>query len=173
MKRPTLVAVLLGAVLATLPAEAGAIPIHHHIDVTRPVLEGGKVKVPKVVVRYDVAPPYHPPKVTPEPVATNVPAEAPAPAPTPSTVAPPPAGGSGCVGMEAESGSAGYSATSANGMIGCYQISPDHYAAGGSCAGLSTDPAGQDACAGRICATEGPGAWTNPAGENPCGRLGG
>lgn len=80
-------------------------------------------------------------------------------------------GGGGCVGMSAESGSAGYNAYNPNGgYIGCYQIAPGHYAAGGSCAGLGTDPAGQDACAQRICATEGPGAWTNPAGQNPCGR---
>lgn len=81
-------------------------------------------------------------------------------------------GGGGCTGMSAESGSAGYGAynPAGPGYIGCYQIASGHYAAGGSCAGLGTDPAGQDACAQRICATEGPGAWTNSAGQNPCGR---
>lgn len=105
--------------------------------------------------------------------------------PPPPPEAPPPAapgysaagtastGGSGCVGMEAESGSAGYDAMSPTGYIGCYQISPDHFTGSGSCAGLGTDPAGQDACAGIICATEGAGAWTNPEGANPCGYLGG
>lgn len=77
----------------------------------------------------------------------------------------------GCVGMEAESGSAGYGAMSSTGYIGCYQISPDHYNSTGSCAGLGTDPAGQDACAAIICQTEGATAWTNSAGQNPCGRL--
>jgi hypothetical protein len=91
-------------------------------------------------------------------------------APAPVTVAPA-SGDSGCVGMEAESGSAGYSAMSPTGYIGCYQLSPEHYAPGGACAGLGTDPAGQDACAATICAEQGAGAWTNPAGQNPCGRL--
>jgi hypothetical protein len=95
------------------------------------------------------------------------------PAPAPVSVAPAPVGGSGCVGMEAESGSAGYNAVSPDGnYIGCYQIGMEHYD-GGSCSGLSTDAAGQDACAAIICQTEGAGAWTNPAGQNPCGRLGG
>lgn len=97
---------------------------------------------------------------------------------TPSPAAPAPAtasssGGGGCTGMSAESGSSGYNNNSSPGYIGCYQISADHYAAGGSCAGLGTDPAGQDACAAIICRTEGTGAWTNPQGQNPCGRLGG
>lgn len=98
------------------------------------------------------------------------------PAPTQSVQAstsyqPQASGVGGCTGMSAESGSAGYDAYNPDGgYIGCYQIAPGHYAADGSCAGLGTDPAGQDACAQRICATEGPGAWTNSAGQNPCGR---
>lgn len=81
-------------------------------------------------------------------------------------------GGGGCVGMSAESGSAGYGAYNPKGgYIGCYQIAPGHYSKGGSCAGLGTDPAGQDACARIICNTEGAGAWTNAEGQNPCGRL--
>jgi hypothetical protein len=106
-----------------------------------------------------------------EPAATTV-TSSESSAPAPSTTVAPTSGG-GCVGMEAESGSAGYGAMSSSGYIGCYQISPDHFAAGGSCSGLGTDPAGQDQCAANICATEGAGAWTNPAGQNPCGRLGG
>lgn len=89
------------------------------------------------------------------------PTYAPAPAPVASSAG-------GCVGMEAESGSLGYANNTNPGYIGCYQISDDHYAAGGSCEGLGTDPAGQDACAGVICSTEGAGAWTNPSGQNPC-----
>lgn len=92
---------------------------------------------------------------------------------TTTTSTTPTSSGAGCVGMEAESGSTGYATDTGNGYVGCYQISEDHFAPGGSCAGYGTDPAGQDACAGEICATEGSGAWTNPAGENPCDRLGG
>jgi hypothetical protein len=79
-------------------------------------------------------------------------------------------GGSGCNGMSAESGSSGYNNTSHPGYIGCYQISQDHYSPSGSCHGLGTDPAGQDACAQIICNTEGAGAWTNPQGQNPCNK---
>lgn len=80
-------------------------------------------------------------------------------------------GGGGCHGMSAESGSQGYNAVGGGGKyLGCYQIDVGHYAPGGSCQGLGQDPAGQDQCAQVICRTEGPGAWTNPAGQNPCGR---
>lgn len=79
-------------------------------------------------------------------------------------------GGGGCNGMSAESGSSGYNNTSHPGYIGCYQISQDHYSSTGSCHGLGTDPAGQDKCAQIICQTEGAGAWTNPQGQNPCGK---
>lgn len=78
-------------------------------------------------------------------------------------------GGSGCNGMSAESGSLGYNNNTHAGYIGCYQISEDHFN-GGSCSGLSTDAAGQDQCAQIICQTEGAGAWTNPQGQNPCGK---
>lgn len=74
----------------------------------------------------------------------------------------------GCSGMEAESGSMGYAEPGGDGYVGCYQIAESHYSAGGSCSGLGTDPAGQDACAAIICETEGAGAWTNAAGANPC-----
>lgn len=80
--------------------------------------------------------------------------------------------GGGCSGMSAESGSLGYNNNTHAGYVGCYQISDEHYSAGGSCSGLGTDPSGQDKCAAIICQTEGAGAWTNPAGQNPCGRLG-
>lgn len=73
----------------------------------------------------------------------------------------------GCVGMSAESGSAGYAAMSPSGYVGCYQIAPFHYSQG-VCTGMGTDPAGQDACAAAICASQGAGAWTNSAGQNPC-----
>lgn len=82
----------------------------------------------------------------------------------------PSGGGGGCSGMDAESGSDGYNAVGGGGKyLGCYQIDVGHYN-GGSCSGLGTDPAGQDACAQIICRTEGAGAWTNPQGQNPCGR---
>jgi hypothetical protein len=79
-------------------------------------------------------------------------------------------GGLGCTGMEAESGTAGYSAVSPDGQyVGCYQIDEElHYGSGGVCEGLGTDPAGQDACAANICASQGSGAWTNAAGASPC-----
>lgn len=89
---------------------------------------------------------------------------APTPAPT-STVAPSTAG-SGCVGMEAESGSAGYSAYNpSSGATGCYQILPST-AANYGCS-LST-PGGQDACMESICADVGNSAWT-ASGATPCG----
>jgi hypothetical protein len=62
----------------------------------------------------------------------------------------------------------GYAEPASDGYVGCYQISMDHYAPGGSCEGLGIDSSGQDACANVICQTEGAGAWTNSAGANPC-----
>lgn len=182
------------AILAlALPLPASAIPIHRHVYAKRPLHDGVQQRVLVAVVKDDVAPadgdqdgvadrrddcPGTPGTVNgcppaPEPTAASSPAVvASVPAPAVSSVAAPTGGG--CVGMSAESGAAGYGAYNpSGGYIGCYQISPDHYAAGGSCAGLGTDPAGQDACAANICATEGAGAWTNSAGQNPCGRLGG
>lgn len=99
----------------------------------------------------------------PEPVAASIP-ESVAPAPAPVSVAPASTGG-GCVGMEAESGSAGYAAYNpSSGAAGCYQIIPSTAAAHGC--DLST-PGGQDACAQAICATEGSAAWAS-SGANPC-----
>lgn len=88
-----------------------------------------------------------------------------APTSTPQT-----GGGGGCTGMDKESGNSYSAVNSSSGAYGCYQIMPGTAAAHGC--DLST-PGGQDACAGRICATQGPSAWTNSAGQNPCGRLGG
>lgn len=179
----------------SIPATAIAVPVHHHIYAVKQMPDGPTVKVLTDVITYDVAPadsdqdgianqedncpntagPNNgcpPPPPLPEPVVQEVAQEVAAPT-TPAPTVPAPTGGSGCVGMSAESGADGYSAMSPTGYIGCYQISPDHFAPGGSCAGYGTDPAGQDACANTICITEGPGAWTNDAGQNPCGRLGG
>lgn len=107
--------------------------------------------------------------LTPPPVVVS-PIQAPPSAavsqPTTSTSS----GGGGCNGMSAESGSLGYNNSTHPGYIGCYQISQDHYSSTGSCHGLGTDPAGQDQCAQIICHTEGAGAWTNPQGQNPCGK---
>jgi hypothetical protein len=88
------------------------------------------------------------------------------PAPAPVSVAPAPASTGGCpASMAPESGSAGYSAYNpSSGATGCYQIIPSTAAAHGC--DLST-PAGQDACAAEICATQGSGAWA-ASGASPC-----
>jgi hypothetical protein len=104
----------------------------------------------------------HPPE--PEPIVSESGNYAPAP-PSTST------GGSGCIGMEAESGPLGYSNFTNPDYAGCYQISYEHYEAGGICEGMGLSPGEQDACAGRICDVQGSGAWRNPDGANPCGRL--
>lgn len=96
---------------------------------------------------------------------------APPPAPVtststaPTTSAPTTTTSTGCTGMEAESGTAGYDAYNpSSGATGCYQIIPST-AEAHNC-DLST-PAGQDACAATICATEGSGAWA-ASGVSPC-----
>lgn len=52
-----------------------------------------------------------------------------------------------------------YNAQNPSGAYGAYQIMPEHYDPGGVCYGLGRDPAGQDACAARIWASSGAGAW--------------
>jgi hypothetical protein len=98
----------------------------------------------------------------PEPVTAAV-SESVAPAPVAETVAP---SSGGCpASMAPESGSAGYSAYNpASGATGCYQVIPST-AAAHNC-DLST-PAGQDACAAAICATQGNAAWS-ASGATPC-----
>lgn len=45
-----------------------------------------------------------------------------------------------------------YNATgcSGHGCIGAYQLDAAHFGSGGACAGMSTGPAGQDACAAKL-----------------------
>lgn len=74
------------------------------------------------------------------------------------------AGGSGGYSIpgyivECESGG-DYNAQNPSGAYGAYQIMPEHWGPGGVCYGLGRDPAGQDACAARIWASSGPGAWS-------------
>jgi hypothetical protein len=45
-----------------------------------------------------------------------------------------------------------------SGAFGAYQLLPGHFAPGGACAGLSKDPAGQDACAAKL--------WNGGAGSS-------
>lgn len=169
------------------PSTAAAIPIHKHITTYStayvPDAHGyrDRVRIPeeKVIV-YDVAPPdsdddgcpdssdsYDGPGCNPPPPPPPEPAPPPvAPAPTPTVAPAPVATSSGCVGMEAESGTAGYSAYNpSSGATGCYQIIPSTAASLGC--DLST-PAGQDACKNEICATSGNGAWAS-SGATPCG----
>ena len=90
---------------------------------------------------------------------------------TVSTTPAPTTGGSGCTGMEAESGSLGYAEPlggTSPGYIGCYQIDYELHYNGGVCTGMDTSPSGQDSCAAAICESQGSGAWTNGAGANPC-----
>lgn len=98
-----------------------------------------------------------------KPVVVDAPESSTPPAPVASV--PPTSASSGCTGMEAESGTAGYSAYNpSSGATGCYQIIPST-AAAYDC-DLST-PAGQDSCAAAICAGQGSGAWSS-SGANPC-----
>lgn len=90
----------------------------------------------------------------------------PAPAPVAEPAPEPAAPATGCTGMEAESGTDGYSAYNASSDAeGCYQIIPeteDYY----GCE-LST-PGGQDACMLEICGDVGNQAWA-ASGATPCG----
>jgi hypothetical protein len=56
--------------------------------------------------------------------------------------------------------STGPANTNASGATGRWQEMPMHRARGGVCEGLDLSPAGQDACAARIYAAQGAGAWT-------------
>lgn len=199
MRKYVLAACALLLLALAVPASAGAVPIHKHVttyDVAYVPGASGqrdRVRIPREkVVVVNVAPADSDqdgvanadddcPGTAGSSDYSGCPPPPPPPAPTTSSTttyaATPPttsySSGGGCVGMEAESGSTGYATDTGNGYIGCYQIAESNYGATGPCAGLGTDPAGQDACAANICATQGPSAWTNPAGENPCGRLGG
>lgn len=65
--------------------------------------------------------------------------------------------------LERESGCSydAYNASGCDGAgcIGLYQLHAMHFAPGGACAGMGTDPAGQDACASKI---SGGGSNLNP-----------
>jgi hypothetical protein len=56
--------------------------------------------------------------------------------------------------------STGPANTNASGATGRWQEMPVHRAKGGLCEGIDLSPAGQDACAARIFAAQGAGAWT-------------
>jgi hypothetical protein len=77
------------------------------------------------------------------------------------------ASSSGCSypGVEDESGGSYSVVNPTSGAYGCYQVIPSTWEA--HCSDLGRDPAGQDACAARICAAQGSGAWA-ASGANPC-----
>lgn len=57
--------------------------------------------------------------------------------------------------IQKESGGNPNAVNSSSGAFGCYQLMPMHYSAGGACADLGRDVAGQAACAQRLP----PSAW--------------
>lgn len=58
-----------------------------------------------------------------------------------------------------ESGGDPNAVNPSSGALGCYQLMPMHFASGGTCAGLSTDLAGQKACAQRLYNAAGLSPW--------------
>jgi hypothetical protein len=156
------------AILA-LPVPASAVPIHRHME--RTVLKGGEwpVKTVRWTETVNVAPrdsdedglantkdecPQTAGSVDGCPVVS-----APASSLTSATGSSTNAGLASCDFTQESGPSESYTATNpSSGAYGRYQIIPST-AANHDC-DLST-PAGQDACAATIMATEGPGAWAS------------
>lgn len=99
---------------------------------------------------------------------------APAPTPAPSSSKGPPSTSSGLQSqapassggacnaipgyiVQRESGGNAAAVNASSGAFGCYQLMPEHFSAGGRCADLSRDQAGQDECASRL--------WDHGAGS--------
>lgn len=162
MRRRSL-AILIACAFAAIPASAGAVPIHRHVEVTvhhhqlepqrKHVDQDGLIFTrwtsQKEVVRV-VHVPGTPP--APEPAIASAPVEAPA---APVTYS----GDCGAIPayiVECESG-CNYAAQNPSGAYGAYQIMPDTASAYGC--DMST-AAGQDACASEIYADQGAAPWS-------------
>lgn len=125
MRRLTIGLLLVGTAAISVPASAGAIPIHQHHKrvIYRMDADGSKIAVDVIrwKVKVDVAPPYVPPVVEAEPVATpSIDPGGIAPAPS-SSVAAPSSGLTAPVDPNCESGGDPTTNTG-NGYYGAYQF---------------------------------------------------
>lgn len=101
----------------------------------------------------------HPPELT----APATPVEPVSPATAVSASVPSMSSTGGLPACASESGtnySTGPDNTNASGATGRYQEMPEHRQKGGLCYGIDLSPSGQDACAEKIYAAQGAGAWT-------------
>jgi hypothetical protein len=178
MKRRVTVAVLAVACAAVPSVEAKTLPVKYHVLRERIVEKHGARAPGRNIVRQGVRTKRGSRAATNTDIAASIatfrrmlaPPPPPAPAPSSSSTSTTPtaglqsAGSGGACGaipgyiVGRESGGDPNAVNPSSGAFGCYQLLPDHFAAGGECAGLGTDQAGQDECAGRL--------WDGGAGSS-------
>jgi hypothetical protein len=173
MLRHVLVVCAVGIAALFVSASAGAVTIHQHTMIERPL--GPPIEVVRVVT---VAPPdtdddgcadekdnydgpgcVKPPPPPPAPVApatTSYPTTAPAPTTT----------SGGCPSYMAGEASSPDAVNASSGASGCYQVLPSTAAAMGSaCSDVNAT-----SCVAAICASSGNAAWA-ASGSTPCDYI--
>ena len=166
--------ILCAGLLLLLPATAGAITLHQHVVIDRPL--GPPIEVVRVVT---VAPPdsdddgcanaqdhYNGPGCqappAPEPAAQSVSSVA---VPTPAAPSVTTTSG-GCPSYMAGEASSPSAVNPSSGASGCYQVLPSTAAAMGSaCADVNAT-----SCVAAICASAGNAAWAS-SGSTPCDYI--
>ena len=165
--------ILCAGLLLLLPATAGAITLHQHVTIDRPL--GPPVEVVRVITvapgdrdddgcrnsqdDYD-GPGCNPP--APEPAAQSVSSVA---VPTPAAPSVTTTSG-GCPSYMAGEASSPDAVNASSGAAGCYQVLPSTAAAMGSaCSDVNAT-----SCVAAICASAGNAAWA-ASGATPCDYL--